>query len=41
MLRQVATVVFMRMMAIAMSHKLVLPAPIQPIVVVCFIGSFS
>jgi hypothetical protein len=41
MLRQVTTVVNMRMMANAMSHQGVMPTPMQLIAVVSFIGSLS
>jgi hypothetical protein len=38
MLRQIVN---MRMMANAMCHNIALPTPMQPIVVVSFIGSLS
>jgi hypothetical protein len=41
MLRQVTTVVNMRMMAFAMCHNIAMPTPMQPIAVVSFIGSLS
>jgi hypothetical protein len=41
MLRQVTTVVNMRMMANAMCHNFAMPTPMQPIAVVSFIGSLS
>jgi hypothetical protein len=41
MLRQVTTVVNMRMMANAMCHNIVLPTPMQPIAVVSFIRLLS
>jgi hypothetical protein len=41
MLRQVTTVVNLRMMANAMRHNFAMSTPIQPIAVVGFIGSLS
>jgi hypothetical protein len=41
MLRQVATVVNMRMMANAMCHNIALPTLMQPIAEVSFVGSLS